>query len=1147
MAEKLTRIFSSPEEINVKADAALMNGIQRQFPIENDNYRLIIDNIHAVKKEYDHNDEKDAILKSRSLTYPIRGDISLVNKHTNNVVDKETGFSLMDSFPLTKKHALVYKGNNYSVANQLQLLPGIYTRRKGNGELESHINTETGRSFSITLDPLTGIFYAIIDSARSPIAPLLIDVFNIPSSEVIKYVPKEIWKNNVLSYDGNEAKQLNWLYTKLVSTSLQKAGSTKEEMIATLRSSMEGAKLSERTTGITLGQSVPALNGQALLLTLRNLVQVYKGEREEDNRDSLQFKRVQNLPDYLQRRFEPGKEHASVVKIRDKIKFHLGRVDQNNPKIKDVLTAKPFNKIYSTYILQSPLVATNEETNPIDRLENVAKVTVLGKDEGGIKEERGVPMTARNIDPSHLGVIDPSRTPESSHAGIDQRFTITASRDANGILYAQLKDNKGKILHMPVDHMMKSVIGFPYQENKKMVQAQDHGVIREVPRSKVQYWIPEGTNLYTITTNLVPFLNSDHPQRLTMAGKVIPQALSLVHREKPLVQTTTGGEGVIGRESSGKNESFVKALGRIIGTTAEHDGTVTEASKAGVTIKGDDGVKRKIQFVKNLPFNMKGFLDDEKPLVAVGDKVKRGDVLAENNYTDDGQLALGRNMQVAYIPYKGYNHEDGLVISQTAADSLKSHHAYKVDYDVNESSVLKKVLVKRYFPGKYTKEQLDKLDDNGFAIVGQTMMHGDPVYVVLEKREPTAEDKILSKLHKSLVNPYRDVSEIWTHEEPGQVVDAHTQGKSIRILLRSIKPLEVGDKLTGLHGNKGIVSLILPDHEMPFHKESGKPVDLLLNPASVTSRINLGQIMETVAGKIAQKTGKPYLVKNFAVDNNLKKLKEELAHHKISDTEELVDPKSKKSYGKILTGPQYFLKLYKTTDQNYSARNVEAYDNMLQPTKGGEEGSKSIGYMEFLGLLGSNARKILKETATLKSEENSEYWSKFALGQPLPKPKMTFATQKFFNYLKGSGINVNTEHGRITAAPMTDEDILKLSNGRLKEPLMLNSKNLSPEDGGLFDAAITGGMRGGKWSHYPLAESIVNPTFENPVRTLLGLNSNAFGSIASGAHAIKKNKTGSFDIYDTKTGHMIKTIKPGQGLLEEAEAEEEEDDDLNHK
>jgi DNA-directed RNA polymerase subunit beta len=1145
VAPKLTRIFSSPEEINLKADQALIDGIKSQFPIENNDFRLELQNVHTVRREFDHNDEKEAILKSRSLVNPIRGDLVLVNKHTGKVVDTEKGFNLMDSFALTQKHALVYKGNNYSVANQLQLLPGIYTRRKANGELESHLNTFPGRSFSVTLEPQTGVFYVAIESAQSPFAPLLIDVYPTPYNEVIKYIPKEIWDHNLHAYAGNEQKYINWLYTRLVDRSLQKPGATRAEMVSALHTALQNCGLSTRTTRISLGKEINHVSPEALLLTLRNLVQVYRGDREEDNRDSLQFKRVQNLPDYLKRRFETGKEHPSVTKAVNKIQFAMGRVDSTYAKVRDMVVAKPFNKVYTEYILKSPLVATPSETNPIERLENVAKVTVLGKDEGGIKEERGVPMTARNIDPSHLGIIDPSRTPESSHAGIDQRFTIAAHRDQNGILYAQVNDNNGKQKYIPVDEMMQSVVGFPYQEGKKVVQAQDHGQLKQVPRSKVEYWIPEGTNLYTVTTNLVPFLNSDHPQRLTMAGKVIPQALSLVDREKPLVQTMSGSSNVEGIK--GQAEPFVRVLGRIISTVSPVKGTVMAVANDSATIKAEDGTRHKIQFVKNLPFNMKGFLDDEKPLVKIGDKITKNQVLAENNYTQDGELALGRNLNVAYMPYKGYNHEDGLVISRTASDALKSHHAYKVDYDVNEATVLKKALVKRYFPGKYTKEQLEKLDDNGFAIVGQTFVYGDPVYVVLEKREPTAEDRILSRLHKSLVNPYRDVSEIWTNEEPGTVVDAHTQGKSIRILLRSIKPLEIGDKLTGLHGNKGIVSLILEDKDMPYNKETGKPVDLLLNPASVTSRINLGQIMETAAAKIAQKTGKPYLVKNFANDNNIKTIKAELQKHGIKDTEPLVDPKTGKDLGNILSGPQYFLKLYKTTDQNYSARSVGAYDNMKQPTKGGEEGSKAVGYMEFLGLLGSNARKVLKEVTTVKSEENTDYWSKFARGEPLPKPRMTFATHKLFDYLRGAGINVHVDDKYVTASPLTDEHIMKMSNGELKEPLMLSSKNLEPEDGGLFDQGITGGLRGTFWSHYKLAEPIVNPTFENPTRLLLGLSQNEFGAIVSGATAVRRVSKGVFELYDTKTGKLTKKVEVSKGILEEPGLEENiADEDEEH-
>lgn len=1132
-AANLQRIFSSNHEISRRVDQALVKGILSQFPIEGRHFILTADNVRTEPKALTHEDEKDAILKSKSLTYPIKGDLKLIEKATGKVVAEQKDFSLMDSFHMTDKHTLLYKGNNYAVANQLQLRPGVYTRTRETGELESHLNTGTGRSFSLTLDPQTGLFYVQIKSSSIPATPLLTKVFGIGPKEVSSYIPGEVWDDNLKATAGKETKYLSDLYSRLVSTAKRKQGASPEEMAAQLREALETSQLSAQTTQATLGKALTGVTSEVILRAMKNLVDVHAGRRPEDNRDSLQFKRVQNLPDFLDRRFE--KEHQSVTNVSRKIGYELDRMDRNAPKIKGAIAAKPFNKIFSNYILESKLVATPSETNPLESLENVAKVTVLGGGEGGIESDRGVPMSARDIDTSHLGIIDPSRTPESGHAGIDQRFTISARRDLDGNLYARVKDNAGKVHYLSVHEMMAHTIGFPHQEGKRKVQAQVSGELEEVDRSKVDYWLADSTDMYTITTNLVPFLNSNHPGRLTMAGKALPQALSLVDREAPLVQTTNDS-----------GDSFVKAIGKVVSTISPIHGEVTSVGPKQIMLKDEEGKAVKVALVKNLPFNMKGFLDDETPLVKVGDKVKPGDVLVDNNYTRNGELALGKNLTVAYLPYKGYNHEDGLVISRSAALGLSSHHAYKVDYDVQGISILRKQLINRYFPGKFTKDQLEKLDDKGFAKVGVTLNHGDPVYAVLEKREPTPEDKMLGRLHKTLVNPYRLVMEPWNHDENGSVVDAHTEGKAIRILVRSKKPLDIGDKLTGLHGNKGIVSLILEDHDMPYNKETGKPVDLLLNPASVTSRINLGQLMETAAAKIAQKTGKPYLIHNFSKDSNISDLKKELTAHGIDDSEVIVDPKTGKDLGRVLTGPQYITKLYKTTDQNWSARNVGGYDNTLQPTKGGEEGSKAVGYMEMLGLLGSDARKNLKEIATLKSEENSEYWSKFLNGQPLPKPKMTFATEKFMDYLTGSGIKTSFRGDKITAAPLTNSDVLEMSNGELKEPTMIDAKNLEPAKGGLYDPSLTGGLRGNRWTHYTLAESIPNPTFEKPIKSLLGLTTSEFNGVVSGAIGIKRGEKGIFHLHDTTSGKHMKTINLKTATpVDEVDEEEPEVDDVD--
>lgn len=1131
----LTRIFSAPDEIARNVDTVLAHGLEKQFPVESKHYRVEVSNVRAEPKDFSNVDEKDAILRSKSLTYPVKGDVKLIEKSTGKIVDNIKNYTLMDTFHMTGKHTLLYKGNNYSVTNQLQLRPGVYTRSRDTGELESHFNTGTGRSFSLTLDPQDGMFYIRINNSNVPAAPLLTKVFGIGPREVSNYVPQQVWEENLKSSAGKESKVVSDLYKRLVSTSKQVAGASPEAMAAQLKESLEFCQLNAQTTKATLGKSFDHVNHETILLAMRNLVEVHSGKRPEDNRDSLQFKRVQNLPDFLTTRFD--KEHQIVKAVKGKIVRDLERMGKDNVSARFALGSKPFNKFYSNYIVNSQLASTPSETNPIESVENVAKVTVLGPNEGGISSERAVPMSARDIDPSHLGIIDPSRTPESSHAGIDQRFTVTARRDREGNLFARVIDKAGKTQFLSVSEMMTHVIGFPHQEGKKKVQAQVNGELTEVDRSRVDYWLGDGTDMYTITTNLVPFLNSNHPGRLTMAGKNLPQALSLVNREAPLVQTTNAEGG-----------SIVEGLGRVISTKSPVAGIIRAVNHSNIVIEGEDGKSHRVHATKNLPFNMKGFMDDEYPLVKEGDKVTTSTPLYENNYTRNGALSLGKNLNVAYLPYKGYNHEDGLVISRSAAQSLDSHHAYKIDYSVQDTTVMKKSLVSRYFPGRFTKDQLDKLDDSGFAKVGVTLHHGDPAYIVLEKREPTPEDKMLGRLHKTLVNPYRAVTEEWTHVEDGTVVDAHTAGKELRLIVRSKKPLEVGDKLTGLHGNKGIVSLILNDDKMPYVKETGKPADLLLNPASVTSRVNLGQLMETAAAKIAQKTGKPYMIHNFTKGSNVVELTNELKKHGLSDAEEMVDPKTGKTLGKILTGPQYMLKLYKTSDQNWSARNVGSYDNTMQPTKGGEEGSKSVGFMEALGLMGSDARKNLKEITTLKSEDNSEYWGKFLTGQILPKPKTTFATEKFFDYLTGAGIKTSIKDGKITASPLTDQNILSMSHGHLKNSSMISSKNLEPDKGGLFDPVITGGLRGTKWSHYKLAAPIPHPLMERPIKSLLGLSSSDYTGIAEGSIGVKKVNKGEFHLVDVNSGKTLKivNVNTAKPLVEEAEAEEEGINDLEN-
>lgn len=1121
MSPQLRSLFTSPDEISDLTDKAMVEGITSQFPITGRKYRIEVGNLSVQKKSFSHKDEKQAILSSSSLTYPIKGSAWITDITTGKVVDKVDNYNFGDTFYITPKHTVVYSGNNYIASNLLVRLPGVFVRHTNTGDLEAEFNTGKGQSFSIVLYPREQLFKIQVDGSEVPAAIVLSTVFEIGQTKMNQYVPQDVWQKNLEAIKGKEAKYVATLYNKFVSKYNQNPKDSLEAKIAKLKESLLKGELSKITTKITMGVEREHMDPEIFLLALKNLVLVYRGDKEEDNRDSLQFKRVQGLPDFIKNRFDKNGE--VVKKASARIKGYLDRYVSNSagiPTVRNILGTKPFNRVFTDFVVNSTLSSTPSETNPIESIESVGKVTLIGPKEGGASTERMIPMDARNIHPSSLGVLDPSRTPESSTAGIDLRFTIAAKRDEQGILYTSVKDKTGALKYLSVQQMMEHTIGFPEGVVKKspspddLVHAQVKGKMREVKRKDVDYWIADASHLYTITTNLVPFVNSNHSGRLTMAGKAVTQALSLDHREQPLVQTL---------DDTGT--PFVKRLGHMISTKSPVDGVVTLVKHEVVEVTDSSGVKHRIDLVKNLPFNMKGFIDDEAPKVTLGQHVKKGDLIADNNYTRDGSLTLGRNLYVGYMPYKGFNHEDGIVISRNAANSLGSQHAYKYDYDFRLDTTKSKGLFRRQFPSEFSASQMDKIDDSGIIRVGSKINHGDPIFTFLEKKVPSELDRALGRLDKQLTSPYRKVVQAWEHDEQGEVVDVHYDNATVKVLIKSIKPITTGDKLTGFHGNKGIVSLILEDHEMPHSKETGQPYDAILNPASVTSRINLAQIAETAAGKIALHDKKPYLIKNYSVDNNLGTIKRQLKERGLSDVDMAYDPKTGKEFGKILSGPQYFLKLFKTTDSNYAARNVAKYDSYLQPAKGGEEGAKGIGYFELLGLIGSDARKNLKEMATIKSEKNEEYWGKFQRGEMLPKPKVTFATKKLFDYMKGVGINVREEDGHLVASPLTDVDTLRMSHGAIQNADIISAKNNQVEKGGLFDIGVTGGLTGNKWSHYELSEPVLNPIFEKSARTLLGLTKSEVESISSGAVGIKVLDKGNVSLHEVGTGTEIKRIR----------------------
>jgi DNA-directed RNA polymerase beta subunit len=535
----------------------------------------------------------------------------------------------------------------------------------------------------------------------------------------------------------------------------------------------------------------------------------------------------------------------------------------------------------------------------------------------------------------------------------------------------------------------------------------------------------------------------------------------------------------------------------------------------------------KIPYETNFPFAAKTYLHQDVK-VKEGDWVHADQPLAESNFTKDGVLALGKNMKVAYIPYYGQNSNDAVVISEGAAVKLTSEHMYKEVLEIEPDMTVGREIHRQFYGAKYTADQYRKVSDSGVIKKGQKLLPHDPMIVGVKKGKPSATDAILGNIKKTLANPFKEVITTWGHDFEGEVVDVFQSPKRIVVTVKTQEPMRVGDKLSGRYGNKGVVSEIVPDHRM-IQDESGKPVDILYTSAGIISRINPAQVMETAISKVADKLGKPIVVENFTGRNNVEWAQELLKKHGVKDKETVFDPVSGKKIPNVMVGKQFTLRLFKTTDTNYSAHGTGGYDVNLQPTKGGDEGSKAIGQMEFNALVAHNARNVLREAAALKSQKNDEFWRAVQLGLPLPPLRTPFVWDKFVGMLSGAGIKADKRGSHITLMPLTDADIKKMSSGAIENEKLVRAKDLHPERGGFFDLAITGGTQGTRWSHIDLAEPVVNPVFADPVRRLLGLTVKEFEELhfdKGGAHI--KRQLNAIDI-DAKLKELHDSLKNTSG------------------
>ena len=1164
-----------PESTMSVLKDGVTKSIAAYFPLQGRVNTLVADKVYPGDNEIDIDDvhaQKRARLRGRTWAIPIYGDFRLIDNKSGNVVAQAKKVSLVQLPHITRRYSYIVDGAEYQADHQWRLRTGAYSRIKANGELETQFNVEKGKGFRVQFDPVGKKVTMQYGTANLPAYPIL-RMLGISDDSM-----KSSWGPELFASASKEPKKGQFL--KLAKILDKRAApTTDEEAAEVIKARLAETKLDPKTTEVTLGKQFSNVTGEAILRASNKLVDINRGVDEPDQRDSLLFKELWNIGDHI-----PERITNSRMRVINKLRNNVDRKET----IREIVSPDIFGVPVKSFFTTTSLAQQTNQTNPIDMIGNHLRTTLMGT--GGIGSDNAVSFDAKLTHPSQLGVIDPVHTPEGASSGISTHLALGVSKRGNDPT-TRLWDVKGKewVDRSPLE-LRKSTVAFADQYSMSdngtpvartpsvVVVSPGGGDPKEIPAGQVDYVMRSPKAMFSFAANLVPFLPSVQANRAEMATRHLEQTISLTHREEPIVQSATGAK----REDI---LTWERLLGKSHSMRAKVAGTVTAVDAEKIVVKGADGKSTTTQLYENFPLNEKKTFTHSEPLVKKGDVVKADQVLADTNFTRNGVLAMGVNLRVGYMAFRGGTFEDGLVISESAAEKLRSEHLSKERLFADTDAIFNLKKFRANFPGTITEANAKKLDDDGIIRKGETVGPGDTLIASMRKSEPSPEQVMLKGIHKALAKPFKDLSVSWDRRVTGTVTDVVRNGKETVVYVKTSEVADVGDKLSGRSGNKGIISAVLPDEEMP-HDKDGNPLEIIMNFSGVPGRINPAQVLETSVTNAAAKEGKIVVVDNFQPDDakklsyanpmgeihvkgHYRTVKTEEGEKRIwiapysyagkgyhgvvtaaleksgvSETTELIDPETKKSLGKVLVGYEYVLKHMHQVDKKLNARAHGygyGYDaNMVPRGTGNHDGAQRYGELGMYAMLAHGAVHNIRDSLSYKSDRTAdEVWTAVQTGQPLPAPRPSFAYEKFLAYLKGVGLNVEKVGNELKLVPLTDRQVLEMSSGEIKDGAkVLRGKDLRPEDGGLFDIKTTGGPGGKKWSHLALPEPIPNPLFEPAILAILGLTGKEYDGILTANNSLN-GATGPGALVAAIEGIEVdKELEKAKGQLKVARRDE---------
>ena len=812
------------------------------------------------------------------------------------------------------------------------------------------------------------------------------------------------------------------------------------------------------------------LRREDLVEIIKEVIKLNATQGREDDIDHLGNRRVRAVGELIQNKFRVG-----LARMERIVKDRMSTMEIESLTPNKLINARPVISVVKEFFMSSQLSQFMDQTNPLAELEHKRRLSAMGP--GGLTRERAG-FDVRDVHTTHYGRICPIATPEGPNIGLVGHLASYARLNSYGfietpyykVLHDVANDGKiaiGKILRddvadekgravaragtkvdeklakelkekagaqtlLPIKPVVTKDVFYldafeeekyittafttPIDENGyflvERAEVRKYGQPTNDEVIKIDFFGVASNQIISVATSLIPFMEHDDGQRALMGTNMQRQAVPLINAQSPIVGT--------GMEAKAAENSGQVAV-------AEADGEVVKLDGGSIQVRQTNGKVKSYDLVKFLRSNASTCLN-QRPIVNKGDKVVRGQVMTDGPAISQGELALGRNALVAFMCWEGFNYEDAIIISErmVSQDAFSSIHIEDYTIDVRDTKLGPEV-VTRDIPN-IGEEKLKDLDDRGIVRIGAEVSSGDILVGKITPKgetELSAEEKLLRAIFGEKAKDVRDSSLYLEHGEHGKVVDVKVFSRedgdklstgviqSIQVSVANLRKIQAGDKMAGRHGNKGVISKIVPIEDMPY-MEDGTPVDIILSPLGIVSRMNLGQLLETHLGFAAQKIG--YKVVTPPLNGiTEEQIKNELIRAGLPEDGkvELFDGKSGEAYDhKVTVGYKYMLKLNHMVEDKIHQRSIGPYSLITQQPLGGKAqfGGQRFGEMEVWALEAYGAAHTLQEILTIKSDDvpgRSKAYESIIKGETIRKLNVPESFNVLVRELKGLGLDVD--------------------------------------------------------------------------------------------------------------------------------------------